>query len=136
MNTKASTVISAIKDELANAGYSVVLFRTIDDENDDLPLISVRFGEDGERDFGQTRPPQSQAPINILWVGEVQKDHELEALIEAEKIRELLIPFKQDRPTVLGGARIEHAQTLVETREARSDTIAARISINAFWSKL
>ena len=133
--TQASEVITAVETILTNAGHTVVLFRQVDDDLDDLPVVSVRFGENGSRGFGDGRPPQKEADIDIVWVGTVNADHEIEALEKAEEIEDLLVPFTQDRPTVIGGARVTHKTTNVETREHHSDTIASIVTINAKWSR-
>lgn len=134
----ASAVIGALKARLVAAGHTVTLLRTIDAEFDDLPLVGVHFGEDGEASELDARSPipKHTLHLDIVRVQEASSnDPEIEAIAAAEALKAVLVQQRPDKPDDLDGSChwAEIVQMTVDTRSETSDAIVSSVRVRAHY---
>lgn len=134
----ASAVIAALRARLEAADYDVVLFRTIDAERDELPVVAIHFGESGEITQNETGIPRSELELEVVYVFEGDgEDPELEAVQAAEALRDVLISHTTDRQDRIDGS-CERGSIVgmgIETRENTSDLLIAHVTVLAEYSR-
>ena len=136
----ASAVIAAIKARLVADGRSVVLFRSIDASSEDadvLPVVGVYFGEEGEVTEVDGSLERRTVELDVVLVSEAADpdDAEIEAVVAAETLRDLLVQHKSDSVERYGGAcnYAEVALMTVDTRPEHSSAIVSRVRIRAHY---
>lgn len=129
----AKPIILELRSRLQAAGFPVFIGKTVDPNQDELPLVSVHYGADGEQSIRTDRQAIRELQLVVeYWQHATSLDPALDLIDKADEILDALIQSRSvNKPDTVGGhaTGIWHERTLIFNHEEHSDTGFAQVVV-------
>lgn len=132
----AAAIITALRARATAAGYTVVLYRQVDEE-DVVPVVVIAGHQEAREVDPETHGLVYRLlDINVYLVAEAETDdHAIEALQAAETLSAELVRVTPDvADTIVHGVTFEVIEQNVEMRTSSTDAIIVELLIRAAYT--
>jgi hypothetical protein len=136
--SKVVSILEALRGRLEDAGHTVYLGRVIDPEQDALPLVTLRFDDEGESTTDtRPRPRKALSLVAEHWTYTNTSDPLLELVPLGDGIEAALVQPIADGTDRLGGLAIdvEHVSTSLLAHHDYTDVGLAQVAIRVSYVK-